>query len=377
MAVGPPEGGEPEPQAQAPAGEPYRIGALFAVTGQASPLGKPEEDTALMLEERINNAGGVNGRPIEIIVRDTQGDETVALNGAMELVEKEDVLAIIGPSRSGTTMGLVDFIERSEVPLVSCAAARAINDPVKKWVFQVAPGDQNAVYRIYTRMETEGISKIGVLTADSGFGEEGLKQLKAQAADHGIEIVADEAFSDSDTDMTTQLTRIGGTDAQAVIVWGVGKAPALIAKNMMQLRMDIPLYQSHGVANERFIEVAGAAANGVTMPAAKLIVLDQLAEDEPQLEALKEYHQMFVDEYGRAPDHYGGHAWDSLHIVVGAIERAGEDADRASIRDEIERTEGFVGIAGIFTYGPDDHYGNSPDAFAMVQIQDGKWTLLE
>lgn len=360
----------------APVGEPIKIGALFAVTGPASSLGEPERDTAVMLAKHINEAGGINGTPVEVIVRDTKGLETEALNAAMELVDRENVVAIIGPSRSGTTMAVVDYVQRTEVPMISCAAARKITDPLKEFVFQVAPGDRDAVYRIYSYMNEEGISRIATLTASSGFGEEGREQLEKQAADFGIEIVAREQFADEDNDMTPQLTSIRGTEAEAVICWGVGKAPALVARNMAQLGMQIPLFQSHGVANERFIEVAGAAANGVILPAAKLIVLEELPEDEPQIEALREYHDLFVAEYNRAPDHYGGHAWDAMHILVQAIERAGT-TDRAAIRDEIERTQDFVGIGGVFTYGPEDHYGLSPEAFVMVTIEDGKWKLLQ
>lgn len=365
---------DPNPPAS---GEPIKIGALFAVTGSASSLGEPERDTAVMLEKQINAAGGIDGRPLQLIVRDTKGEETEALNAAMELIEKEQVLAIIGPSRSGTTMAISDRCEQAGVPLISCAAARAITDPVKRFVFQVPPGDRDAVFRIYTYMKANGISKVAALTESGGYGIEGLKQLEALAPEHGIELVAREEYSDTDTDMTAQLARIAGTDAQAVVCWGIGPAPALIAKNMKQLGMTIPLFQSSGVANARFIEAAGEAAEGVIMPAAKLIVLDQLPENDPQLAELKRYHEMFVAEYGREPDHYGGHAWDALHIVVEAIKRAGTNADRAAIRDEIEKTSGFVGIGGIFTYSPEDHYGNSPEAFVMVTIEDGKWKLLQ
>ncbi len=370
-------GGPPEGDESGPSGEPIKVGALFSVTGPASPLGEPERDTAVMLEKTINAAGGIEWRPIQVIVRDTRGEESEALSAAMELIDRENVVAIIGPSRSGTTMALVERVQEAGVPLISCAAARAITDPVKEFVFQVAPGDRDAVYRIYTYMEGEGITRVALLIESSGFGEEGLKQLEAQAAEHRIEIVAKEQYSDTDTDMTAQLTTIKGTDAQAVVCWGIGKAPALIAKNMQQLGMAIPLFQSHGVASARFIEAAGDAADGVIMPAAKLIVLDQLAEADPQYQALREFHDMFVAEYNRAPDHYGGHAWDALHIVVEAIKRAGADADRAAIRDEIERTAGFVGIGGVFSYSAEDHYGNSPDAFVMVRIEDGQWSLLE
>lgn len=369
----PPE--EVEPAPQEPTGEPLKIGAIFAITGPASSLGEPEANTAKMLEEQINAEGGINGRPLEIIIRDTKGDETEGLTVVKELIDKENVLAIVGPSRSGTTMGIIETIEQAEVPLISCAAARAITDPVKKWVFNTPQCDQDAVYKIYEYLKKEGITKIAVLTASSGYGEEGLKQLEAQAADVGIEIVANEQFADTDSDMTAQLTNIKATDAEALICWGVGPAPALIAKQHQQLQMDIPLIMSHGVANRRFIEGAGDAANGIILPAGKLIVADQLPDDDPQKSLLLEYAKQYEEKFGKPADTFGGHAWDAIMLVVNAMRNGA--TDRAAIRDAIENTRDFMGIGGIFNFSADAHYGLSPDAFVMVQIVDGDWKLLD
>ncbi|MBD3292579.1 MAG: ABC transporter substrate-binding protein [Armatimonadia bacterium] len=171
--------------AAGPEGEPIKIGGLFATTGPASSLGEPEADTAKMLAKHINENGGIDGRPVEMIIRDTKGQETETLTATKELIDKENVVAIIGPSRSGSTMAIVEEVEGAEVPLVSCAAARAISDPVKKWVFQVPPGDRDAVYRIYKYMNANDISKIAICTASSGYGAEGHKQLTEQAPGAG------------------------------------------------------------------------------------------------------------------------------------------------------------------------------------------------
>ncbi len=364
-----------EPPAPQPTGEPIKIGALFAITGAASSLGEPERDTALLLQEQINAAGGVLGRPLQIIIRDTQSEETQALNAAKELVEKEGVLAIVGPSRSGTTLGIISYIEQAQTPLISCAAASKITNPVKKWVFQVVPSDKHAVQRLYEYCKKNNISRIAILISSSGYGQEGKDQLETQASGAGIKIVAREQFEDTDSDMTPQLTRIKATDAQAVICWGVGKAPALIAKNMKQLGMQIPLLQSSGVANTRFLEIAGDAANGVIMPAAKLIVADQLPDSDRQKPVLLQFASEFQAKYGRPADHYGGHAWDAIKIVCAALERSGPD--RAKLRDEIEKTTDFVGMGGIYNYSPEDHYGLTVDAFALVRIENGQWKLIE
>lgn len=358
-----------------PQGEPLKIGGLFAITGAASSLGQPERDTAVLLEEQINAAGGVGGRPIQIIIRDTKSEETEALNAAKELIEKEGVLAIVGPSRSGTTLGIISYIEQSQTPLISCAAASKITEPVKKWVFQVVPSDKHAVERLYRYCNDQSISRVGLMVSSSGYGEEGRNQLEAQAEGAGITIGTTEHFDDADSDMTAQLTRIKGTDAQAVICWGVGKAPALIARNMKQLGMQIPLLQSSGVANARFIEVGGEAANGVVMPAAKLIVAEQLPDTDRQKPLLLQFAADFEAKYSRPPDHYGGHAWDGIKIICQALESAGDD--KAALRDAIERTADFVGMGGIYNYSPEDHYGLTADAFALVRIDNGEWTLIQ
>jgi len=365
----------PEDITPAPTGEPIKIGGIFGMTGAAAALGQPEADTAKMIEEQVNAAGGIDGRPLQIIIRDTKGDETECLAAVKELVEKENVLAIAGPSRSGTTLGIIDYIEKAEVPLLSCAAAVKITTPVHKWVFKTPQTDADAVKRIYQYLGEKSINKVAVLSASSAFGVAGLEQLKAQAEAAGITIVAEEQFQDSDTDMTAQLTRIKGTDAQAVICWGIGPAPALVCKNMKQLEMTIPLIQSHGVANMRFIEDAGDAANGVVLPAGKLLVADQLPNDDPQKSVLMEYKQQYEEKYQQPADTFGGHAWDAIQLILKGIREGG--TDRAAIRDVIVSTQGFVGIGGVFNYSPEDHYGLTPDAFVMIKIVDGQWQLAD
>ncbi len=368
-----PEDGAETPEVAAPEGDPIKIGGIFATTGPAAALGQPEADTARMIEEMVNAEGGIDGRPLQIIIRDTKGDETEALKAIMELVEKEGVIAIAGPSRSGTTLGIIDAIEKAEVPLVSCAAAAKITTPVKKWVFKTPQTDAHAVETIFDYLNDKGISKIAVISASSGFGVAGLEQLEAQAEGAGIAITTAEQFQDTDTDMTSQLTRIKGTDAEAVVCWGIGPAPALVAKNMMQLQMEIPLIQSHGVANKRFIEAAGDAANGVILPAGKLLVADQLDDSEAQKEVLLAYKEAFETKYERDADTFGGHSWDAVQIILAGIREGGED--RAAVRDAIESTTGFIGTGGVFNYTAEDHYGLTADAFVMIEIVDGEWQL--
>ncbi len=365
----------PAPLGSVQAQEPIKIGGIMAITGPASPLGTPERDTLLMLGEVINQAGGINGQPLELIIYDTASDETETVMATKKLIEDDKVLAIIGPSQTGTTLAIVDTIEKAELPLISMAAGIQIVEPVKKWVFKTPQTDVLAVSKIIDYLTWQGIDKIAVIYVSNAFGESGRDQIVIQVPEAGIEVVAEESFGGEDTDMTAQLTRIKGSDAQAVICWGTNPGPAMVAKNMMQLGMDIPLLQSHGIANKKFIELAGEAAEGVIFPAGKLLVANDLPDTEPQKEVLLEYSGMFEAKYGRSADTFGGHAWDALLLLVQAIEQVG--TDKAAIRDALENTTNFVGTGGVFNFSPEDHNGLTKDAFIMVQIQNGEWTLME
>ena len=363
------------PGAPPVSGEPYVIGAMFAITGDASSLGIPERNTAEMLERMINEAGGINGRPLEIVIEDTKGDPAEAVKAAKRLVEAEDVLAIVGPSRTGTTLAVIEYIEGVEVPLISCAAGIQIVEPPKKWVFKTPQSDRMAVQKIIEYLQSRNITRVASLADNTGFGKAGVDELRALMPAAGIRIVATEEYAPTDKSMVTQLTKIRGTNAQAVVCWGTPPGPAIVAKDMHQLGMEIPLVCSHGVANETFLSIAGDAANGVVLPAGRLIVVDQIPADHPQTQVLEEYATKYRAEYGKSADTFGGHAWDAIQIAAQALRTAGED--RPALRDAIEQTTGFVGTGGVFGFSPEDHNGLTKDAFVMVEVVDGKWRLVQ
>jgi branched-chain amino acid transport system substrate-binding protein len=367
-----------EPPLPEATGEPIKIGAIFSVTGPAAPLGVPEKETVDLLVEKINSSGGVNGRPIEVIVKDDKSEPTEAALAAKDLVETENVVAIIGPSRSPCTMAILDYCQEQEVTLVACAASGAITNPVadRKWVFAVPQTDILAVAKIVEYLKAKDIKKVATIYVSNKYGESGQEQLVEQLGEAGIELLASETFGGEDTDMTAQVTKLKGIKPEAVICWGTNPGPATVAKNMKTLGLDVPLLQSHGVANQDFIKLAGEAANGVMLPAGRLIVLDEVGDDDPQKQVLAEYAEDYTNAYSKPADTFGGHAYDALMIVVKALESTGT-TDRAALRDAIEATTDFVGTAGIFNYGPDDHNGLVMDAFVWVKIVDGDWQLAE
>src|SRR6185369_1787581 len=245
------------------AAPPIKIGALFAVTGPAAFLGEPERNSAKMVIDEINKAGGVKGHKLELVAYDTAGDATKAVQLATKLIKDDKVVAIIGPSTTGETMAVIPVAEKEQVPLISCSAGSKITDPLKKWIFKTAQNDTLAVGRIYEQLQKQKLSKVAILTVSDGFGASGREQLKSQASKFGITIIADDTYGPKDTDMTSQVTKFRGIKPDAIICWGTNPGPAVVAKNARQLGIRIPLYMSHGVSSKKFIELAGDAAEGI------------------------------------------------------------------------------------------------------------------
>jgi len=361
----------------APAKAEIRIGSTLAITGPASFLGDPEQKTLEMYVERINDEGGILGEPVELVVYDDEADANKARTLVTRLIEDDGVDFLIAGSTTGTTMAMVPIVEDAEIPLISLAGAVVIIEPVKKWVFKTPHTDRMACEKIYTDMREQGIAKVGLISGTGGFGSSMREQCLGVAADYGIEIVADETYGPRDTDMTPQLTNIkNAAGVEAVLNPGFGQGPAIVTRNFAQLGIDVPLYQSHGVASKSFIELAGEAAEGVRLPAAALLVAEQLPDDDPQKPVVVGYKRAFEERWKQPVSTFGGHAFDALFILEDAIERAGT-TERAAVRDAIEQTSGFMGTAGEVNMSPDDHLGLDLSAFRMLEIEDGDWKLID
>jgi len=355
--------------------EPIRIGALFSVTGAPSFLGEPERNTATMVVDEINKVGGIKGRKLKLVIYDTQGDATKAVQAATRLIKEDRVSAIIGPSTTGETMAVIPVVEKAGIPLISCAAGIKITDPVKKWVFKTAQNDSLAVERIYDHLKKRKITNVAILTVSDGFGASGREQLKLRAKASGITIVSDEIYGPNDTDMTAQLVKIRGSKAHAIICWGTNPGPAKVARNAKQLGLNLPLYMSHGVSSKKFIELAGDAAERISLPSGRVIVASVLPKSDQQRKSLLAYVNDYKNHFKVEGDHFGGHAWDAVMLLKAAIERAGDTP--AAIRTELENTRNFKGIGGIFNFSPQDHAGLTKDAFIFVTIKNKQWVLVK
>ena len=355
--------------------QPIKIGSFLSVTGPAAFLGDPEQKTLELYVEKINGAGGVLGRRLQLIAYDSGGNAEKARTFVKRLIEEDKVDAIVGGSTTGETMAVIPLVEQAGVPFISLAGAVVIVEPVKKWVFKTPHTDRMACEKIFVDMKARNITKIGLISGSGGFDKSMRAQCMQVAGKYGIAIVADETYGAKDSDMTAQLTKMRqNAQIQAVLNAGFGAGPAIVTKNFRQIGMTVPLYQSHGVASKKYIELSGGAANGVRLPAAALLVADALPFNDPQKKVVLAYKHDYQSRYHQDVSTFGGHAYDGLYLVVDAMKKA-RSTDKAKVRDAIESTRGWMGVDGEFNMSPTDHMGLDLSAFRMLEIKNGDWTL--
>lgn len=363
--------------------EPIKLGAFFDLTGPSAAIGTPTKLVAEMVVKKINGEGGINGRPLQLVIADDEGDPTKAAIIAKKFIEADKVVAIIGPTRTDTGMAAKSIVEQMKVPTFMCVGG----DPVIMggkfgpfhWTFKSPQRTSVAVKKTYAFLKKKGWQNIAIITAADGFGRDGKFWLEKLAPDYGLKIIATESFQPTDNDMTTQLVKIKAASPQAIVCWTIGKAGAIVAKNVKQLAIPVPLFQCHGLPDPIYLKLAGEAAEGNIMPSTKLMVANQLPDTDPQkkviLEFIKLYKEVYKYDRQFPINTHSGYAWDAIYIVANAMKKAG--TNKEMLREEIEKTKGYVGVSGIYNITPEDHNGLETDSMVMVQIVKGEWKMLE
>lgn len=301
------------------------------------------------------------------------------VNALQKLIHSDNVVAIIGPTRSGNGIAAATICEEARVPLVSCAAAwvqlfteKDVTKPMYKYVFKTPQNDSDCAVRIFEDCKAKGFTKVAIITGTTGFGDAGRTELKKRAPEYGITIVADETYPPDASDLTPSLTKIKAKKPQALINWSIVPAQGLIAGQAKQLKMTMQIYQSHGFGNKGYIT---EAAEGILFPAGRLLVTKDVDPSNVQYNVLTKFKSDYETKYGEEVSTFAGHAYDALWMIVNAIKA--KDDTRDGIRDGLEATTNFIGTAGVFNMSPTDHCGLNADAFTMVVVKGGEFRLAD
>jgi branched-chain amino acid transport system substrate-binding protein len=356
--------------------EPIKIGAIVSLTGTYAGIGEPQKRVIEMEVKRINDAGGINGRKIEVLIEDDGTDETKAVAAVTKLIDQDKVVAIIGTSGTSTTMAIRSAIDKAGIPEVSMAGGNAVTGKFDPLVFQTAWSNALVIPYELAYMKKQGITKIGLISDSGGYGKDGKSLIETSVAQYGITITSNQTFNVGDSDMTAQLTNIKKSGAQAVVMWTAGKEAATVVKNAKALGLTIPMFGSHGNARLEFASGVGAAGDGFKFAAGHILVPESYGKDTEEFKVATKFVTDYKAAAGATPSTFAGHAYDALYIVVDAAKAVQGDITSKALRDQIEKTSGFNGIGGVFTFSATDHNGLTDKDLSFYEIKGGTFALV-
>lgn len=354
--------------------DPIKVGLVAALTGPSAELGKGIEMGAKLAVKQINEKGGVLGRNLQLVIRDDQSNTQLGLNAVNEMIQKENVIAIVGPTNSGVVKATLGATQAAGVPhLINNGQDTefGFNYP---HAFQFAMPNLTQARMLADFTQKKNLKKVGLLSANDGYGKPGIADVIAELKKLGIEPVAAEEFKAKDPDMTSQLVRLKEAGANVILFWGMGNDAAVIRKNMKTLGWDVPLAGPNPLVMNNFRDLGGAEArNTFSTYEATFIRADRTPEAAAFEKAWKAEYPDDKLFYGTGEKAYfylamPSQTYDAINVLADAIKRAGS-AERAKVLEALTATKGYKGVNSTITFSKEKRVALPDEANILVEIK--------
>jgi branched-chain amino acid transport system substrate-binding protein len=355
--------------------EPYKIGAVLPLTGPVSWLGGLADEGTKLKVEMINKAGGVNGHLLKLITYDSQSKPEEANMVAQRLITRDQVVAIIGDGSVPIAAPVFSLGNQKKIP-VFFACGYAIDPQKEPFSFNQSHPTEFAVARPFKHFVQKGMTKVAFLMVVGSLGELGSKIGNKVAKEYGITVVGEEKFEAQATDVTPQLTKLRGLKPDVIFSFTTGEPAAMIARNMAQVNMTIPLLVSHGNATPGFLKMVADLPTIVIVPAGKITVVDKIPDSDRAKKVLQAFNKLYRERFKAPATYYAGQSADGVALIAEGL-RIAKSGNPVKVRDAIEGIKNFVGNNGVFNMSPTDHQGTRLEDMVNVTIKNGKWELLQ
>ena len=367
----------PEPESEE--GSPYKIGVNLELTGPWAEITKTVKMVMEMEVERINEMGGVDGHPLELIIEDNGFDLGRAAANMTKFAQNPDILVVLGPWEDPLQATTRAIAEREEITnIIFCPSNPMVRDLKQKWSFNIAQSDIIVSQKLVDLCLTRGYKTILVFPGNWPLALSLADYFKQFGEEKGIKvIISKETHKPSDIDMTPQLIKlkpiIEKEKVDALYASTGGPPGPIICKNMRTLGIQIPIIGTHAFGFGFIIALGGEAMEGVEFPAGKPVVPYQLDEDDPVRPIVIDLDKRMKDRYGQGIDQIAGHGHDAIGLVYDALKRCKGKVTRAKFRNALEKTEDLTSCHGIYNYSPKDHDGLSKEDMVFIRIEGGKF----
>ncbi len=353
---------------------PYKVGAILPLTGYLSWIGEYMKKGAELKVELINKAGGVNGRQIQLISYDDQSTPENATRVAQRLISSDGVIALMGTGTAVISGAVSSVANKAKVPAI-IQSGYELSDK-ETFTFNNAHKTDFALTRPLMYFQKKGITRIALLMPIGPLGETGSKIVNKHAPDFKVTIVGEEKFDVKAADVTAQLAKLRSLNPQAIVAFTTGEPAALLARNMAQMGMNIPLVVSHGNANPGFLKLVSQTPTFVIVPAGKIVIPEAIPNNDPMKKVIVEFASAYQKKYGEPSNYYAGQQADAVALIAEGL-RISKSDDPVKLRDAIEKIKNFWGCNGLYNMSPSDHQGNRMEDMALFTVKDGKWQIVD
>lgn len=355
-----------------------KIGVVYSATGPTAVVGIPQKNTVALLPRKIGNL------TVDYIHYDDASDATQTVQLVKKLLAEQNIDALIGPTGSPSAMGILPFVAEAGLPMLAPVGTPAVVLPMddkKRWVYKTTQNDSLIADALIAHMKKNGVKTLGFIGYNDPYGESWLKEMTAQTAKAGLQLVATERYLRTDNSVTGQTLKLIAARPDAILVAGTGGPAVLPHATLVDQGYKGRIYQTHGAATPDFIRLGGKKVEGALMAAGAMIVLDEVANGNPSKKVAQDYIAAYEKLYGNKPATFGANVYDAGLLLQKAVPEAakkgkpGTPEFRSGLRDALENIRELVGTQGVYSMTPDDHSGFDRRGRVMMQLRDGVWKL--
>lgn len=361
----------------------YKVGYIVSQSGPYAPLGTASLQGAQLKVKQINDAGGINGKLIELITVDDKGTTTDSATGAQKLID-DGALTVASAAVTALSIALIPILNDNETPGLIIAGTGLVNDQLGAWTFKPSSSEYDYIPLPLSYLRDEmGATTVAAMIENSGYGEGGEFFLNQVAPTMNMEVVETQHFDPGATDMTPQLANIKSSGAQSMFIWGSGPAGALAIKQAREMGLIVPIVTTPAQSSLTYynsFKDAYEMAPSVACLDNKPTIWPQLPDSDPDKAMCRDFQEQFNAAYGRIPGIYEAIGYSFVTFVADAIDRSDPDLGdlskaRSQLRDAYEQTRDLSVIIGTYTMSPSDHYGRTVPKEVMVTFENGEKVL--
>jgi branched-chain amino acid transport system substrate-binding protein len=358
------------PAAETGGGEALKIGAMYNVTGGMSSIDAPGLNGMQLAADEINAAGGVLGRPLELVAIDGKTDQTAVTNAVSEMIEVNQVVAIGGLNDSTFALAAGPIAQQAGIPFLTAGATLpTLPEQIGDYFFMVPFGDDAQAFAVadYAMDELGAQSAYMLVDQAYDFTTALASFFKQRWQERGGEILLEDIYQSGDTDFSAQIARLQALDPQPDVIF-VSAIPNEAGITTLQIReagLEQPILSGDGFDTPLIAEVAGELADDVYYSTHA-----SLDNPDPKVAG---FVQAYEAAYGRRPENaFAALGYDMMKLLADAIERAGSD-DPTAIRDALAATSGFEAVTGVITYPEGQR--KPTKSITIIQVQDGAYSF--